>query len=73
VRGEPRVPGLANAEISGEKHTATVVFDDQKTTVGHPDGDALAPLSELHFRRLAIIVIVAAGLILLWHEAQLLR
>lgn len=28
-----RVPGVANAEVSGEKHTATVVFDDQKITV----------------------------------------
>jgi periplasmic mercuric ion binding protein len=31
-----RVPGVANAEVSGEKHTATVVFDDQKTTVAAP-------------------------------------
>jgi periplasmic mercuric ion binding protein len=28
-----RMPGVANADVSGEKHTATVVFDDQKTTV----------------------------------------
>jgi periplasmic mercuric ion binding protein len=28
-----RVPGVSNAEVSAEKHTATVVFDDQKTTV----------------------------------------
>ena len=28
-----QVPGVANAEVSDEKHTATVVFDDQKTTV----------------------------------------
>jgi copper chaperone CopZ len=31
-----RAPGVANAEVSGEKHTATVVFDDQKTTVAAP-------------------------------------
>jgi periplasmic mercuric ion binding protein len=28
-----RVPGVTNAEVSPEKHTATVIFDDQKTTV----------------------------------------
>jgi mercuric ion binding protein len=28
-----RVPGVANADVSSEKHTATIVFDDQKTTV----------------------------------------
>jgi periplasmic mercuric ion binding protein len=28
-----RVPGVASAEVSGEKHTATVIFDDHKTTV----------------------------------------
>jgi mercuric ion binding protein len=28
-----RVSGVASAQVSGEKHTATVIFDDQKTTV----------------------------------------
>jgi periplasmic mercuric ion binding protein len=28
-----RVPGVTNAEVSAEQHIATVVFDDQKTTV----------------------------------------
>jgi mercuric ion binding protein len=28
-----RVPGVATAEVSGEKGTATVVFDDEKTTL----------------------------------------
>jgi periplasmic mercuric ion binding protein len=28
-----RLPGVANADVCSEKHTATVVFDDQKTTV----------------------------------------
>lgn len=27
------VPGVAKAEVSAKQHTATVVFDDQKTTV----------------------------------------
>jgi mercuric ion binding protein len=28
-----RVPGVASAEVSSVKHTATVIFDNQKTTV----------------------------------------
>jgi mercuric ion binding protein len=28
-----RVPGVAKADVSAEKGTATVVFDDQKTSV----------------------------------------
>ena len=28
-----RVPGVARADVSAERHTATVVFDDQQTTV----------------------------------------
>jgi periplasmic mercuric ion binding protein len=27
------VPGVAKADVSAERHTATVVFDDQKTTL----------------------------------------
>ena len=28
-----RVPGVAKTDVSAERHTATVVFDDRKTTV----------------------------------------
>jgi mercuric ion binding protein len=28
-----RVPGVAKTDVSVERHTATVVFDDQKTTL----------------------------------------
>ncbi|HEX9462693.1 MAG TPA: cation transporter [Alphaproteobacteria bacterium] len=28
-----RVPGVAKADVSAERHTATIVFDDQKTTL----------------------------------------
>ena len=28
-----RVPGVAKTDVSAERHTATVVFDDQKTTL----------------------------------------
>ena len=28
-----RVPGVAKTDVSAEQHTATIVFDDQKTTL----------------------------------------
>ncbi|HKW53944.1 MAG TPA: cation transporter [Stellaceae bacterium] len=28
-----RVPGVAKTDVSAERHTATVVFDDQRTTL----------------------------------------